>query len=263
MRFSSASLLLFPLAALASEATNDCLVKNSQNLSEFADCGHQGSLAECLSKLSSLSESDIKACYTDAGCSPLEAYHETEATLKRCHDLAKTGELKKRYRAAPMPTLFQRADASTTKSGILTGSDCFTTGKHSTSSCDLTTSGKKTITGTCVPTTVDTSSCAPTMICTIDAQNADICMEIVRMDIGGIIITLVFAGALVIGTAALTWASCKDRKQQKRLAAKAEAVALARAATKKQRAAQRQPLIRKTSGSPSGAPNPFQDQARV
>lgn len=269
MRVSSTSLLLFPLAAFASESFNDCLIKNSQDLAEFADCGHQGSLAVCLSQLTSFSESDITACYSSVGCSAREAYDETISTLERCRELAKTGELKKRFRAAPLPTLFGRADSSSTgksstqTGGVLTGEACFTSHPHKTSSCDLTTSGKRTITGTCVPTTVTTSTCAPTMICTVDGSNQDICMEIVRMDIGGIIITLVFAGALVIGIAALTWACCKDRKQQKRLVAKAEAVALARAATKKQRAAQRQPLIRKASGGSNQGSNPFQDQNRV
>ncbi|KAH6880083.1 hypothetical protein B0T10DRAFT_495816 [Thelonectria olida] len=252
------------LASSADEPHFDCLVKNSNDLAEFADCGHQGSLAKCLQNLHSLAQDDLKACYIDAGCSPAEAYSESKDTLRRCQDLAQTGELKKRFKAAPLPTLVARADASSTAQdtqtgGVMTGTRCFTTGKKSTSSCDITTSGKHVKTNTCVPTTVTTSTCAPSLLCTVNSSNQDICMDLKPMDVGGIIVTLVFAGALVIGAAALTWACCKDRKQQKHLKAKAEAVALKRAATKKQNAAQRQPLIR----NPSGGANPFQDQPRI
>lgn len=267
MRFSL--LLSGAAAVLASEPHFDCLVKNSNDLAEFADCGHQGSLAQCLQNLNSLAQNDVVRCYVDAGCSHAEAEIESQNTLRRCQDLADSGELKRRYKAAPLPTLLERADATSTATsdtqtgGVMTGDKCFTSGTKSTTACSMTTSGKHTKTVSCSSTVVTTSSCDPTLICTINASNEDICMEIVRMDVGGIIVTLVFAAALVIGAAALTWACCRDRKQQKRLVAKAEAVALARAATKKQRAAQRQPLIRNTSGGSGGGSNPFQDQNRV
>lgn len=264
MRFSSPAVLLFAGAAMASEPRHDCFVKHSEDLAAYSDCGHQGSLAECLSQLAGFHEEDIRKCYTTVGCTKEEAYLEALDTIKRCTQQANTGELKKRYRAAPVADMFERAAttdaaASTTSGGVMSGTRCFTTTKKKTQSCDVTTKNGHISTNTCVSTEVDASTCAPTLICTVDSNNDDICMDLVRMDVGGIIVTIVFAAALVIGAGLLTWACCHDRKAQKTLQAKAEAVALARAATKKQRAAQRQPLIR----NPSGGSNPFQDQNRT
>lgn len=100
----------------------------------------------------------------------------------------------------------------------------------------------------------------------LDNSNETICLVKKEMDTAGIIIAIVFAGALALMMGYLTFMCCRDKKEQKRLAAKSEAVALARAATKKQRAAQRQPLIRNASGqsNPSNAgANHFQDQTRI
>lgn len=271
MRFSSAPVLLFAGSVLAkSVARHECLVNNSEDLAAFADCGHQGSLAQCLSKLQSFREDDVRACYTSVGCSFEEAEQEARFALNRCDEMASMGDLKKRFRAVEV---LPRADATTTaadakstgdssKTGsIYSGTDCFHTGKKSTTACPLSTSNGHVKTVTCFPTEVTTSSCASTLICTTDSANNDICMDLHHMEVGGIIVSIVFAAALVIGTAALTWACCKDRKEQKRMAAKAEATALVRAATKKQRAAQRAPLIRNASGGSN--PNPFQDQNRL
>ncbi|KAK7403011.1 hypothetical protein QQX98_011252 [Neonectria punicea] len=269
MRFSSA--LLFAGSVLAkSVSLHECLVTHSQDLAAFADCGHQGALAKCLAQLQSFAEDDVRACYTSVGCSLADADAEARFALNRCHDMASMGDLKKRFRGAEM---LPRADATTTaddakstgdskKTGsIYSGTDCFTTGKKSTTECPLSTSNGHVKTVTCFPTEVTTSSCASTLICTTDSANNDICMDLHHMDVGGIIVSIVFASALVIGAGLLTWACCKDRKEQKRMVAKAEATALVRAATKKQRAAQRAPLIRNASGNSS--PNPFQDQNRL
>ncbi|KAF7535566.1 hypothetical protein G7Z17_g13188 [Cylindrodendrum hubeiense] len=275
MRVSS--VLLLAGGAMAN-AKYECFVNNNEDLASFADCGHQGALARCLSELQSFDETDVRACYTNVGCSADQAALEAKQTLERCEEMANNGDLKKRFRAAAFPRAdaFIRADATTaadassatgksSKTGtIYSGTDCFSTGTTSTSSCKMTTSSGHTLTGTCVPSVMTTSTCDPTLVCTVDSSSNDICMDLHHMDVGGIVVAIVFAGFLVIGGAALTWACCKDRKEQKRLIAKAEVTALARAATKKQRAAQRAPLLRKASGgSAPGGANPFQDQSRL
>lgn len=80
------------------------------------------------------------------------------------------------------------------------------------------------------------------------------------LDIGGIIISIVFGSFIVIGIGYLAFAGCKERRHHKRAAAKAEAVALARAATKKQRSQEaRAPLMQQQQPDPTNIPNPFQD----
>ena len=162
--------------------------------------------------------------------------------------------------------LLGRAD-STSSSEKLSGTLCFTTSTTTTTSCPLTTSGKHVRTETCFPTAVAASECSPGLMCTIGAGNEDICMrKHDSLDIGGIIIAIVFGVLITLGLGTLTFLCCRDRRQQKRLAAKAEAVALARAQTKKKRAQdQRTPLMQQQAaqgpGSGRGSPNPFNDAA--
>ncbi|KAF5020042.1 hypothetical protein F66182_7923 [Fusarium sp. NRRL 66182] len=275
MRFSTA--VLFAGNALAA-VQHDCLANHSEDLAAFADCANKGALSYCLSNLKETDEAALTKCYTTAGCSPEAAAQEAHYTLERCSHLAEQGELKKRYNAAALPTLVPRAEAAPDAGPIVTaagdirkravdtmrGTDCFSTGKKSTEQCDLETVSGKTQTATCFPTEVTTSKCLADVLCTLDSNNDDICMTKREMDTAGIIIAIVFAASAAIMLGYLTFMCCRDRKEQKRLVAKSEAVALARAATKKQRAAQRQPLMRHASGqSAPGGGNPFQDQTRI
>ncbi|KAL2683161.1 hypothetical protein Neosp_007628 [[Neocosmospora] mangrovei] len=269
MRFSSA--VFFAGNALAI-AQQECLAQNSADLAAYADCADQSALTACLSKLESAEQPAVQGCYTDAGCSSQEAAAEARRTWQRCEELAKGEDLKKRFPAAPLPTIaprvvategiFKRATADTSS-----GKDCLTAKVKDTTACDVKTKSGEEETGSCSSVTTTTSTCRDDVICTmLDNSNETICLVKKEMDTAGIIIAIVFAGALALMMGYLTFMCCRDKKEQKRLAAKSEAVALARAATKKQRAAQRQPLIRNASGqsNPSNAgANPFQDQTRI
>lgn len=268
MRLSTSALLF--ATSVAALSRHECLTNSHADLAAYADCGKQEIIASCLSHLKSFMHSDVRSCYLDAGCSTEEAEIESKYTLSRCDDMSHAGELRKRYRAMNIP----RADPTTTEEaakksddpkattgGAKTGTDCFTTGIKSTTECDTETIKGRVITNTCVPTTVTTSQCNPGMTCSHDASNLDICMDLHdTLDTAGIVVAIVFGIIITTAVGAITFLCCKDRNEQKRLAAKAEAVALARAATKKQRNQQdRAPLIRNASGGS----NPFQDQPRV
>lgn len=275
MRFSTA--ILFAGNAFAA-VQQECLANHNEDLAAFADCANKGALSLCLSNLKETDEAALKTCYTSAGCADEDAAREAHYTLERCSELAKAGELKKRYEAAAMPTLIPDAEAASTitkgpertggelkkrATDTSRGTKCYTTFKKSTEQCDLETVSDKTQTATCYSTEISTSTCRSDVICTTDSAAEDICMVKREMDTAGIIIAIVFAASAAGMLGYLTFMCCRDRKEQKRLVAKSEAVALARAATKKQRAAQRQPLIRNASGqSAPGAPagNPFQDR---
>ncbi|KAM0433317.1 hypothetical protein ACHAPT_004193 [Fusarium lateritium] len=275
MRFSSA--VLFAGNALAI-AQDKCLAQHSADLATYADCADQASLAACLSKLETVDEPAVEGCYTAAGCSSEEAAAEARRTWERCEELANGEDLKKRFPAAPLPTLAPRVAAAgepgakpthykrATGADTSSGKDCLTDKVKDTTACDVKTKDGKAETGSCSSVKTTTSVCREDVICTLNANNDHICLVKKDMDTTGIIIAVVFAGALAGMMGYLTFMCCRDKKEQKRLAAKSEAVALARAATKKQRAAQRAPLIRNASGqsNPSnGGANPFQDQPRV
>ncbi|KAM4067048.1 hypothetical protein HRG_001053 [Hirsutella rhossiliensis] len=145
------------------------------------------------------------------------------------------------------------------------GTDCFTTTTLETTICALTTDRGRVRTGECLPTQVASSECRPNFMCTTDTSNNDVCMpRHDGLDTGGIVLAVIFGALVALAIGVLAFLCCRDRRQQKRFAAKAEAVALARAHTRKQRAQQqdaRTPLMRQQEGAP-GSPNPFQDSSQ-
>lgn len=261
--------LLLSTLLLASSATalpkNDCFRIHSKDLADYTDCGDRTLVSQCLSTLSTFSHSDLETCYTNAGCTPSQAVLDVNYIIDRCNEYTRVGELRKRFRAAlesNLPTktvaaahLYARAS---TPAPMKTGADCFSTSEFDTTSCIIVTAGGKTSTSTCSPAKATSSDCLSGWICTVDSANDNICMKEQAIDTGGIIIAIVFAVFIVIGLCYLTYACCRERKHHKKAAAKAEAVALARAATKKQRSQEaRRPLMQQTQDN---GPNPFSDQ---
>ncbi|KAL7912602.1 hypothetical protein GGI35DRAFT_256644 [Trichoderma velutinum] len=264
MKFFSAAALALSGSALALEA--GCFSKHSQQLAEYSECGQHVSLEYCLSTLGySETDSDLEACYTNAGCSIDEAVSEAKYVLKRCDELSNMGDLKKRYRGilgsplqthaarkaqpAPLPTHWVR-------DGTL---QCLSTSTVKTSSCDISTDKGVLRTLTCVPTEVAKANCAPGLMCSLDSLGDTVCMKKKNnLDVGGIIIAIIFGTAIVVAITFLTFACCRESRHQKQLEARAEATALARAQTKKARAAEtRAPLMRQEG------PDPFADQTRA
>lgn len=244
---------------------NDCFRLHSKDLADFTDCGDRTLVSQCLSSLSAFEPADLETCYTKAGCNTSQAALDVNYIIDRCNEYSRVGELRKRFRAAIEPIaptktveaahVFARA---TTLAPKKSGDACFTHKEFDTTKCDVVTNGDKTSTNTCTPVKATSSDCLDGYICTVDNTRQAICMPQQSIDTGGIIIAIVFAAFIVIGIAYLTFACCRERSHHKKVAAKAEAVALARAATKKQRSQEsRRPLMQQTQDV---GPNPFQDQ---
>ncbi|KZZ98825.1 hypothetical protein AAL_02376 [Moelleriella libera RCEF 2490] len=169
------------------------------------------------------------------------------------------------------PLLARQAAATPTPGGTgpKSGNDCFTSTLSPTTACVLETANGRVQTQTCTPATVTSRDCLPGWMCSLNNQNQDVCMKAQNgLDTGGIIIAIVFGSFIVLGVGYLTFACCREKRQHKRMAAKAEAVALARAQTKKHKAQeQRAPLMSQQSsqqgggggGGYGGAGNPFQE----
>ncbi|KAK5996681.1 hypothetical protein PT974_02021 [Cladobotryum mycophilum] len=266
MRFSGVAALLLSGGALAISRP-ECLNQRSAEIAGFSACAHKELLGYCLSQLDDDKLSEIDECYRKAGCSDHEAAIEAKYATERCEELAHLGELRKRYRAALQPeqtpvVLAGRA-AMPAPTPLLDSRDdklqCLTTETVKTSTCPVQTNGAKLKTLSCFPTEVAKSRCGPGLMCSLDSTGKDVCMKMHNgLDIGGIIIAVIFGVVIVIGVAALTFMCCKERRYQKRLEARAEATALARAQTKKARAAEaRAPLMRQAEG---GGADPFHDR---
>lgn len=157
----------------------------------------------------------------------------------------------------PAPLVARDEDPEERSKSIRTGTACFTTTTTTGQSCGPGTNAQGKPTQICTNIPQASARCLPHWLCNQDSGEAVCMKKHDNLDLGGIIVAIVFAAAIVIGIAALTFMSCKSKRDHKRAAAKAEAVALARAATKKKRAEEmRAPLM----SQPDGASNPFQDQ---
>lgn len=156
----------------------------------------------------------------------------------------------------PAPLVGRDEDPEERSKSIRTGTACFSTTTTIAESCGPGTKNGK-VQQVCTKVPQPSVACLPHWLCKEDSGEAVCMLKRDNLDLGGIIVAIVFAAAIGLGIAALTWMSCKSSRNQKRAAAKAEAVALARAATKKKRAEQmRAPLM----SQPEAASNPFQDQ---
>ncbi len=254
-----------------SDARRDCIISNSREMAADAPCGDYEALGKCFSVLSSASPSALADCYAQAGCSSTDAFTLSHNAQQRCEELfVREEELRRREEVSPKTTslpsfgsmdyfegqgLFRRTAYS--------GAACFKTRTVTTTTCELQTVGDKVKTNTCYLTPGPTSSCDPAKTCSMDRQGTSICMDLVNtLDVAGWIVTIIFATGIVAGVASITFLCCKDRKDQKRLTAKAEATALARAATKKKRAAERGPLMAQRNASAAGPGDPFHDSNR-
>ncbi|GAB0132289.1 hypothetical protein EsDP_00000730 [Epichloe bromicola] len=272
-------LLLAGSVAAAAPRQQACISTHSDTLAESSSCGDAGIVSQCLSSLSSFDRTHLRACYVRAGCSPSQAAEQTEHAINRCNDMTQVNELRRRLppargkpttpnndaaqvmprdTAAATPTPTPTTNTNKNKSGP----ECFRIGTTSTTACISETVDGKVKTRDCHPVPLTTSDCLRGYICTIDSNHVDVCMEATNsLDTSGVIIAIVFASFVVTGMGYLAFACCQERKHHKKTVAKAEAVALARAATKKQRAQDitRGPLMQQTQHH--HGPNPFQDQS--
>ncbi|ATY65691.1 hypothetical protein A9K55_001478 [Cordyceps militaris] len=267
MRFAILALAVGAAASVipGSSSPDACLRAHSSLLASLSACGSPAALSACFSQLSSSSSTDaLEACYIAADCSADDAAREARHVLARCDQLEAESELRRRQETftaviTPAPNPLAMVAARTN----VQGDDCFTTEVQNQKVCPGVVSGTSM---PCSQAPVTSKSCRSGWLCTEDPNGKDICMaKIDKLDIGGIIIAIVFSVIIVAGISFLIFMSCAESRAQKKMNARAEATALARAATKKKRAdevraplmAQQQQTEYQTQGSGSG--NPFGD----
>jgi hypothetical protein len=276
-------LLLLPLVstgALAVSIPQPCLSSNAAALAQRANCPDQALLTSCLQSLPAKSEiSAVSQCLLSAGCA--DADQQADVLAKDCALLFPTNADLRRKRAEvdePAVTIAPRDDAAyLAATSVPTlfprsaqrGVDCFSVKDTKTRECKTTTQGGIEGEGDCSMVETTTSVCAPGKTCSLDSSGDTVCMDLkVSLDVAGIIIAIVFGVLAVSGVGTLTFLCCTDRKEQKRLIAKAEATALVRAATKKKKAdearEQRAPLMaqQRARDASAGSSDPFADRNR-
>lgn len=243
---SSSSLFFLAVGGALALSQRECIVENKQDLARLADCGSSETIELCLGNIQATSEDAIEACFTQAGCSASEAGFAAGRVIGHCEDESRMGDLRMRYRsnvdraAAAVTAAVEYAALKPRATGdVRSSTDCFTTSEVTTRSCDVQTNDGRATTGECRDVPAAASDCLPGFTCSLDTSGTNVCMALENsLGVDGIIIAIVFGVAIVGGIGTLTYMSIRDRKEQRRLAAKAEAVAVARAQTKKMRADQ-------------------------
>uniref|UniRef100_L2FL74 Uncharacterized protein n=1 Tax=Colletotrichum fructicola (strain Nara gc5) TaxID=1213859 RepID=L2FL74_COLFN len=258
--YQSASALLALLATTASAVTParlHCLRSRNVELSRLSGCGMAGSVAACLFMIpDDVTQADLETCWINSGCDFTESMVEAQWALDRCDEYGNIAqELKIRHfgivqaRATTDTTAAETtttaATAATTASAATTTTAASTTGLlyHDDQVDDCL---PRPIHRGCYSTTVAFETCAAGMLCQDDSSGNPSCLVIDNTLSGaGIAVALFFAIAGTGAIALITFLCCRDRKNRKRILAKAEAAAIAKEAklAKKPTIAVEQPLM--------------------
>lgn len=292
---------LHPILALASlaaaspfERTSNCLRLHADQISSIVACADASLVAGCLkAQRNGFPASALQSCIVDSGCSKEEATFGAEVLADLC-DVSGSNDLRKRAGddAAPpsqrtvapapavTPVITKRQDddadkATTAKEARPSNSECYQTSTIDTESCSINTKPGES---NCSSMKLEKVRCRDGWLCSVSRQGGTSCMERVdNLDTGGIIVAIIFGAAIVIALGLMTFFCCKDKREQKKLEAKAEAAAIAKSSNVGSRArkvSDRQPLMAQGppgAGSPGpsspGAgytgeqPNPFGDRS--
>ncbi|KAI0125463.1 hypothetical protein BJ170DRAFT_432776 [Xylariales sp. AK1849] len=255
---SVALLSLTPSLVAATTTPPQCLQAKAHAIALAALCGDKATLKQCLAKAPEHAEEDfIQKCLVKAGCTPKAAVIEASYLISHCD--GEPGELRRR-RADAMPA--ERDDASdsatTTTTATTTGvtkrstaestaaattavtqRDTTTAATTAAATTSLQCSTESTLQVTscdsvnkydCSEVTTTTSVCAAGLFCDTDAAGNNLCME--RQDgltTSGAVVAIFLAVFLAAMVSAIIFLCCKDRREQKRVRARAEAAAIAKA----------------------------------
>ncbi|KAK3906632.1 hypothetical protein C8A05DRAFT_29485 [Staphylotrichum tortipilum] len=277
--------LVLASATLAAGSRLECVQSNSRQLAVAASCGDEGSLNYCFSHLpdSTLPEAlspALERCFVSAGCTPTESTVEAFWAIKRCD--SPSADLRRARRQPnadgalaaaaaepllaarnPLPAamvtamdnnLIPRQDDPATTSNA-SPSPCFTDTETSITTCPTQTtgseSGKKL---SCYPTVTTTAKCREGLICQADGQGNPSCMyKHSSLDLGGIIIAVIFASAIVIAVVSICFMCCRERREHRRIERAAEAARIAKEAKTQATVASKRPGVSVTGGVGAGA----------
>ena len=283
MRDTILTSLVLASATLASAGSSwECLHTRSRELAIAASCGDEGALSACFSHLPASTQpdsvtSELERCFVSAGCTPTEAHVEAFWAVKHC-DVASSNDLRRHRRQPdadadtlllahdplvaarnPLPAAgpaitAMRARQDTAATAVTSAtqtspSPCFTDVSTDVSTCSTLDSGSKT----CFLAPTTTAKCRDGLICQFDGQGNPSCMyKHSSLDIGGIIIAIVFAAAIVIAVVGICFMCCRERREHRRIERAAEAARIAKEAKTQATAAAKRPGISVTGGTGGG-----------
>ncbi|KAI1846600.1 hypothetical protein JX265_009096 [Neoarthrinium moseri] len=277
---AAAFALLLPSLVAASAAQSECLQSKAKELAVRSQCGDKKFLLKCFQTASDLAlENTVQDCLTRAGCTDKAAASEASYLLTLCD--GKSDELRRREREEALAArnnvravdAVAAATTTTDSASIETGAGAGIAARQTTTAATSSSIGPcSTETITAVTSyyegkndytvqTKTTSVCNAAYFCTRDNDGNDLCM--VRQDgmtLSGSIVGIFLAIVLTAIIATVIFLCCRDRKEQKRIRARAEAAAIAKAnaiESRRPEASQAARSMSQNNHGPSGGPNPF------
>jgi len=297
MRDTILTSLVLASASLASAAGPECFQTYSREHAVTASCGDKGSLNYCFSHLPLETQpealsSELERCFVSAGCTADEAQVEAFWALKRCgnpsNDLrrarrqlgSEAGNDNTNNLAAaakdpilaarnPLPmvaitAMLPRQETATpvTSDTPSSPSPCFTDTTVDITTCPTQStgseSGKKL---SCYPATTTSAKCREGLICQFDGQGNPSCMyKHSSLDLGGIIIAIVFAAAIALSVIAICFMCCRERREHRRIERAAEAARIAKEAKTQATVASKRPGASVTGGGGAGGSHAVEGQ---
>lgn len=287
------TLLALVPTLVAATATPECVNSRAKELAGRSLCGDKKTLRKCYASASGdLLESALEECLTAAGCTEKAAAVEAsylitfcegeEGELKRREVRAKRDEVASgtdsttattattttdtastttTETSSGTSTIAKRTDTTTTAGTTTTATTAGTTSAATTANTSCSTASKTKVSAcdsdneyNCSMTESETMVCIATKYCDTDSEGNALCMD--RQDgltTSGAIVTIFLAVCLVGIISTIFFLCCRDRKEQKRNHARAEAAAIAKAN------APTKPTTRSASQRTTGdgQPNPF------
>ncbi|KAI5865126.1 hypothetical protein GGS23DRAFT_594676 [Durotheca rogersii] len=265
--------------AAAARDRSACVQAAAVELAAAAACGHKGSLEYCFRHAQpGIAAAGLERCFRHAGCSAAEAFLEADFVVRGCGAARSPAELRRRVpEATPVPTPAPIAAVeflSGPASLVLRAGDsdftpsiqCSTESRVATTVCPVQSTGSESgQTLPCFPTELPTQVCAAENICMKDRFGIDTCM--VRrdaLDTSGVVIT-VFLSVCFAGTlGTLVFLCCRDKVAERKLRARKEAAAIAKASAADATAASAiPPAIDEPAPAPARGPSVSQHPPRL
>ncbi|KAI1467594.1 uncharacterized protein F4812DRAFT_401917 [Daldinia caldariorum] len=249
-------LLSFPGSCLAAKPAKGGLatyiVNSAEQFSARSLCGYRESLISCFSNAPEYADVEyLEECFTNAGCNKQESKSSAREIAESYYKGLSAPELRRR-RPDPTPAPTPAPDEAVTTStnavvGFQPSIECSSVTVVPTSVCPIQSTGTasgKTL--PCFDTQATATVCKAENLCSTDKDGNHLCMlRKDSLDTGEIVMTIILATVFGLGFATLLFFCVRDKADQRKRRARAEAAAIAKTAA-----------VNKT-------PNPFASSAAV
>ncbi|KAI1799696.1 hypothetical protein F4811DRAFT_542455 [Daldinia bambusicola] len=238
-------LLSFPGSSLAAKpARRDLatyIVDSAEQFSARSSCGHKESLISCFSNAPEYADAGyVEECFINAGCNEQESKSNALFIADAYYIGLSAPELRRR-RPDPMPAPTPAPEETGTTSakggsGFTASIECSSETVTPTQVCPIQSTGTASgQTLPCFETQATATVCKAENLCSTDKDGNHLCMlRRDALDTSEIVVTIIMAAAFGLGFATLLFFCVRDKADQRKRRARAEAAAIAKTAAMNQ-----------------------------